>query len=101
MLTEIQFQSPVPSGTGAAVTPTGAPVRPSDASGFGYPRAFKIETSVDGSAWNTVAGAAGRGEITTVTFPPTPARKLRLTLTADAGNGPAWSLQDLRVFAVK
>ena len=99
-MTEIQFQSPVPAGTGAAVTPSGAVVQPPDGSGYGFPRSFKIEVSIDGVSWKTVAEAAARGPSTTVTFSPAPAATLRMTLTAGDANAPAWSLQDLRVFGV-
>jgi hypothetical protein len=100
-LAEIQFQSPVPGGTGAAVSNSGAPVQPQGVSGFGFPRGFKIEVSSDGAAWTVVAEGGARGPATTVAFSPTPAMKVRITLTADAEGAPAWSLQDLRVFALR
>jgi hypothetical protein len=98
-VTEIQFQSPVPGGTGAAVSPQGAVVQPQNVSGYGFPRGFKVEISTDGVSWKTVAEAAARGPNTVVTFPPAAASRIRLTLTADADTPPPWSLQDLRVFA--
>jgi mono/diheme cytochrome c family protein/glucose/arabinose dehydrogenase len=94
---ELQFLSPVPGGTGAAVSPSGAPVQPQEISGFGFPRGFKIEVSPDGATWTKVAEAAARGPSTTVAFAPTRASALRITLTADVDSSPAWSLQDLRV----
>jgi mono/diheme cytochrome c family protein len=99
-LTEIQFLSPVPGGTGAAVSASGAPVQPQEISGFGFPRAFRIDVSPDGTNWTTVAEDASRGATTIVAFPPARATKLRITLTAGDESGPAWSLQDLRVFGL-
>jgi mono/diheme cytochrome c family protein/glucose/arabinose dehydrogenase len=100
-LAEIQFQSPVPGGTGAAVSASGAPVQPQERSGFGFPRAFTVAVSSDGANWTTVAEAASAGPATIVAFTPARATKLRITLSADVENGPAWSLQDLRVLAVR
>jgi hypothetical protein len=97
-VTEIQFLSPVPGGTGAAVSPSGAPIQPQEISGFGFPRRFTVEVSSDGTVWTTVAEDAARGPATTVAFPPARASALRITLTAGVESGPAWSLQDLRVF---
>jgi hypothetical protein len=88
----------VPGGTGAAVSPSGAPVQPQEISGFGFPRGFTIDVSANGATWTTVAEGAARGPSTTVSFPPTRGVALRIMLTADVDGGPAWSLQDLRVF---
>jgi len=98
-MTELQFQSPSPAGNGAAVASGGAPML--TAAGSGYPRSFKIEVSTDGTSWKTVAEAASTGNFTSVIFPPSPARFIRLTLTATPESAPAWSLQDLRAFALK
>ena len=100
-LAEIQFQSPVPGGTGAAVSASGAVVQPPELSGFGFPRGYRVDVSSDGSTWTTVAEAASRGPSTIVAFPPTRATSLRITLTADVEGGPAWSLQDLRVLGLR
>jgi mono/diheme cytochrome c family protein len=96
-VTELQFQSPSPAGNSAAVASGGAPLV--TAAGFGYPRGFKVEISTDGTTWNTVATTAATGNATTVTFPPAPAKFIRLTLTESPDNAPAWSVQDFRVFA--
>jgi hypothetical protein len=100
-LAEIQFQSPVPGGTGAAVSGSGAPVQPQEISGFGFPRGFKVDLSTDGTVWTTVAETASRGPATTVAFPPTEATALRITLTTDADTAPPWSLQHFRIFGVR
>jgi mono/diheme cytochrome c family protein len=97
-MAEVHFLSPVPGGTGAAVSPSGAPVQPQEISGFGFPRGFRIEVSSDGALWSTVAEGVARGPSTVVSFPPTRGSALRITLTSSVEDGPAWSLQDLRVF---
>jgi mono/diheme cytochrome c family protein len=100
MVTEVQFVSPPPGGragpgSAAAVTASGAPV----VGPAGYPRAFKVEVSSDGSTW-TVANEGNSGGLTTTsTFEPVQARFVRVSLTADANDAPAWSIQNLRVFA--
>ena len=71
------------------------------AAGFGYPRGYKVELSTDGTSWKSVAEGAATANSTTVTFAPTPARYIRMTLTATGGNAPPWSMQDLRVFALQ
>jgi hypothetical protein len=38
---------------------------------------------------------------TITTFPATQGNRLRITLTRTVDNGPAWSMQDLRVLALK
>ena len=97
-LTEIQFQSPNPGADGmAAVSNSGAPVNTPEGSGF--PRRFRVEVSADGSTWQTVAEAAASGRSTTVTFTSIDAARIRLTLTASDASSPAWSIQDLRLFA--
>ena len=100
-VTEIQFQSPAPGGRGgpgasAALASGGGPAGGPP----GYPRAFKVEVSTDGTAWKPVAEATGTGPGTIVTFPPVQAKFVRMSLTASAADAPAWSIQNLRIFAV-
>ena len=47
--------------------------------------------------------AEGRGTArsTVITFPPTQATFVRITLTETVENAPAWSIQSLRVYAVR
>jgi hypothetical protein len=98
-ITELQFNSPSPAGNGAAVASGGGPMV--TAAGFGYPRGFKVEVSTDGTAWKSVAEAAATGNGTAVNIPPSPAKFIRLTLTTTPANAPAWSMQDMKVFALK
>ncbi len=100
-VTELQFQSPAPGGRGgpgssAALAPGGAPV----AAPPGFPRHFTVEVSTDGASWTPAAEAAGNGPTTIVTFPPVKARFVRMSLTAAAADAPAWSIQNLRIFAL-
>jgi mono/diheme cytochrome c family protein len=106
MMTEIQFQSPSPAmgfrqgrTGGAAITSSGAPANTPET--LGYPRGFKIDVSMDGTTWKTVAEGAATGSNTTITFPPTEGSRLRISLTSTVANSPAWSMQDLQVFALR
>lgn len=97
-ITEIQFQSPPPGGRGgagsaAAVTASGAPV----AGPPGFPRGYKVETSQDGSSWTAASEGNGSGLTTISTFQPVSAKFVRITLTADAPEAPAWSIQNFKI----
>jgi hypothetical protein len=101
-VTEVQFQSPPPggragAGNAAAVTSSGAPV----AGPPGFPRAYKVEVSTDGSSWKPVFEGKGNGLTTVTTFAPTPAKFVRITLTANADDAPAWSIQSLKILALQ
>jgi hypothetical protein len=101
-VTEVQFQSPPPGGRGgagnaAAVTTSGAPVQAPP----GYPRGFKVEVSQDGASWTSAASGAGTGLTTTSTFAPVKAKFVRISLTANADEAPAWSIQGLRIYALR
>ncbi len=74
-LAELQFKSPpIPRGWGPnAPPPLGT-----------FPRAFNIETSMDGTNWSrVVSDGQGTGSTTVIRFEPTDARFLRITLTRD------------------
>ena len=101
MVTEIQFQSPPPGGRGgagnaAAVSASGAPV----AAPGGFPRAFKVEISQDGSTWTPASQGTGTGPTTISTFEPVQAKFVRISLTSSAEDAPAWSVQNLRIYAI-
>jgi hypothetical protein len=95
-VSEIQFQSPPPGGTGAAVGNGGAPVN--TAEGPGFPRGYKVELSSDGSSWTQVAEGAAQGASTAIAFTPAAARFVRVTLTRTVESSPAFSVQGLRVY---
>jgi putative heme-binding domain-containing protein len=72
-------------------------------SGGGFPRAYKVQFSTEGSTWSDVAGGKGSGTTTRIAVKPVPAKFIRITLTA-AGEetAPPWSIQKIRLFeAVK
>jgi mono/diheme cytochrome c family protein/glucose/arabinose dehydrogenase len=101
-VTEVQFLSPPPGGRGgagnaAAVTTSGAPV----AAPPGFPRGYKIEVSQDAASWTAAAEGSGNGLSTVATFQPVLAKFVRVTLTAGAPDAPAWSIQNLKIFALQ
>lgn len=70
-----------------------------DAGGYegNFARAWRIETSFDGTTWSALAAGASSGQLTEVDVPGTVARHVRFTLTADAAAW--WSIADLRLYA--
>jgi hypothetical protein len=79
---------------GAAAQPPAAPAQPVT----GYPRGYKVETSLNGTAWTVAAEGAGTGSPTTITFRPVRAKFVRLTQTATEAGAPPLSIQQLRLF---
>jgi glucosylceramidase len=61
-----------------------------------YARGWELSVSDDGTAWRTLATGAGVGQLTNVDVRPTPARYLRITSAASAGNW--WSIADIRLY---
>jgi len=82
---------PVAAAAAAQAPPPGPPPNP------GYPRGYKVETSLNGTTWTQVATGAGAGSTTTITFRPTQAKFIRLTQTATTEAAPPWSITQLRV----
>ena len=65
------------------------------------PRRYKVEVSTDGKNWGTpVAEGEGTGQSTVITFAPTLAKFVRITLTANAEGTTPWSIQRLRLYQV-
>ena len=95
-ITELQFQSPPAAERGAAVAAGGAPIN--TATGPGFPRAFRVETSTDGSSWQRAADGASSGPMTIAAFTPVSAKFLRITLTTGVETGPPWSIQSLKLY---
>jgi hypothetical protein len=86
-LTEIQFESQMTGGgrSGAPVVATS-------------PRGYRVEVSLDGTAWTgPVAEGPGGGRTTTITFEPVKAKFVRITQTASAPDAPAWTIERLRL----
>jgi mono/diheme cytochrome c family protein len=84
-------------GRGAAPAPGAAPAGPVMPPGP-YPRAYKVDVSMDGTTWTTAAEGSGTPGTTTVTFAPARAKYVRITQTAPGGDAPLWSMQRLRLF---
>nr|MDQ3349060.1 hypothetical protein [Acidobacteriota bacterium] len=71
----------------------GAPVNP------GFPRGYTVQVSTDGSSWSDpIAEGQGSGTTTVITFAPVPAKFVRIVQTAAPADGPAWSIQKLRLY---
>jgi mono/diheme cytochrome c family protein len=92
MLTELQFGSAaINDGRGRG----GAPAAPV----IGFPRGYSVHTSMDGTTWSKpVAEGKGEGARTTITFPPTRAKFIRITQTETVSGAPPWSIRNLRLY---
>jgi mono/diheme cytochrome c family protein/glucose/arabinose dehydrogenase len=91
VLTEMEFESPVPgAGRGGAAT-----------AGM-YPRNYEVRMSADGREWSPplAVGQATRSP-TAISFPPTRGRFIRIALTASAADAPAWSIRNVRLFEAR
>jgi hypothetical protein len=65
----------------------------------GYPRGYTLQTSNDGTNWSKpIATGKGEGSRTSITFPPTKAKFLRITQSETAADAPPWSISNLRVY---
>jgi mono/diheme cytochrome c family protein len=90
-------EAPAPQTGGRAAgpgAPGGAPPNP------GYPRGYKLETSMNGTAWTVAAEGQGSGSPTIITFRPVQTKFVRLTQTAAPENAPPLSIQQLRLYRV-
>ncbi len=100
-LTQIQFESPgVAADTGPAVP--GAPTRSQfggPASPPGFPRAYQVQVSMDGSNWGApIAQGQGTGATSDITFTPVRAKFVRITQTGGGEGAPPWSVRRLKLF---
>jgi len=83
----------IPGGRGAP----GAPAAP--APQVGYPRAFEVQVSMDGTTWGpAIAKGTGTGTSTSVTFKAVRAKFVRITQTGTDADAPPWSVLRLRLF---
>ena len=88
-------------GAGAAGAAPAGGAAPAAAPNTGYPRGYKVETSMNGTAWTLAAEGVGEGPNTVVTFRPVQAKVVKITQTATTAGAPAWSIQQLRLFEVR
>ena len=73
--------------------------RPPPTPPVGYPRAFDVQISMDGTTWGpAVATGKGTGTSTSVTFAPVRAKFVRITQTGSAADAPPWSVLRLRLY---
>jgi len=92
-LAEIQFQS----NPGGPTPPAGSPPRP-----IPYPRGYRVQVSMDGSAWSdAVAEGQGTGQLVVIAFEPVRARFVRITQTATTESAPPWSMQQIQLYEVR
>jgi hypothetical protein len=67
--------------------------------GFG-PYGYKVQVSMDGSAWTDVAQGAGSTPSTVIALTPVRAKYVRVTQTGTAPNGEYWGIAQFRIFQV-
>jgi hypothetical protein len=66
---------------------------------LGYPRAYQVQVSTDGSKWSApVARGEGTGGDTVIAFSPVNAKFVRITQTGRAADAPPWNVQRLRLY---
>ena len=93
-VTEIRFDSPTQGGRGRN---GGIPPQ------VQAPLAYSVQVSMDGQTWSDpVAQGSDAGSSTTIAFEPTEAKFIRITQTGTArADDPAWSMNNLQVWAVE
>ena len=112
-VSEVQFES-APAVVEAQPAAKGAPTRTGAGGGrgpavpgaaaapppqVGYPRAFEVQVSMDGTNWGPpIAKGTGTGTSTSVTFKPVRAKFVRITQTGNETDAPPWSVLRLRLF---
>jgi mono/diheme cytochrome c family protein/glucose/arabinose dehydrogenase len=103
-VTELQFNSAGGGfggrgrgGRGVAPAPGAAPQAPVVPPGP-YPRGYRVDVSLNGTAWTTVAEGTGTPGTMTIAFAPTTAKYIRITQTETAEDAGIWSMQRLRLY---
>ena len=114
-ITELQFES-APATVEAEPAAPGAPTRtgipgggrgaaggaPAATPPIGFPIAFQVQVSMDGTSWGQpVATGKGTGSSTSVSFAPVRAKFVRVTQTGSATNAAPWSVLRLRLFEAR
>jgi mono/diheme cytochrome c family protein len=85
------------AGAGAESAPPAPPLAPPKS---GYPRGYKVDVSVDGTTWKTVAEGKGTGTATRIAFAPVRVKFVKITQTADGADLPPWTIQRFSLFDV-
>jgi hypothetical protein len=104
-LAELQFDSAAGGrgggGGGFGGRGAGAPGAPAPVAVGTYPRGYRVEVSTDGRKWSApVAQGVGAAGPTSISFKPVTARFVRLTETGTDPATTAWTIQNLRLYAV-
>ena len=103
LLTEVQFDAagggPLGSvGRGGGRGGRGGAAPAAEPPTPGYPRAYQVQVSMDGTTWSSPV-ASGQGlPLTVASFAPVRARFVRITQTGSDAGAPAWVVQNLRLF---
>jgi mono/diheme cytochrome c family protein len=64
-----------------------------------FPRAYRIEASLDGKNWDkTLVASRGNGILTWAHFNPIKARFIRITLTGAGSDGWSWAISHMDIF---
>ena len=83
----------------ASLTPASSPQSGGFQTTGGYPRAYQVQVSLDGTTWSApVAEGKGTGRSTVISFAPVRAKFVRITQTATVENAPAWAVMLLRLY---
>jgi hypothetical protein len=89
-LTELEFESPAQGGGRRGGGPPPAAT---------YPRAYQVQMSADGRTWSApLVEGKGTGSPTSISFPATRGRFIRISLTAAADDAPAWVVRNVRLY---
>jgi hypothetical protein len=82
----------------AGTTPM-SPASPQALAAGGYPRGYRVQVSMDGTAWSApVAEGRGAPRSTVISFPPVQAKFVRITQTASVSDAPPWVVTQLRLY---
>ena len=87
-------------GRGGAPAADATPAPPPAPPKSGYPRAYKVEVSADGTSWKTVAEGKGTGTATRIAFTPVRAKFVKITQTSDIADAPPWMIQRFSLYDI-
>ncbi len=112
-IAELQIDSAAPGGRGFGAPGGGRAAGgrgQAPAGGFGRgrgavppglgPVAYRVQVSMDGTAWTDAAQGAGPASSTVIPFAPVRAKFVRVSQTGSAPNGEYWGIAQIRVYQV-
>ncbi|HMB62845.1 MAG TPA: discoidin domain-containing protein, partial [Eudoraea sp.] len=67
-----------------------------------YPRSYRLDASLDGVQWNTLAEGSGSAADVIISFDPVEAKFLKITLRNDVNEGEEipWTMRRLTVYGL-